>query len=231
MATKRHEYCDDQLINEIIDLDLKIFTKSLFELIEYEHGIFKEYQFANIALYIVKRIEFLNSIKQKYKKAHWYNKDVENNIDSLIKYVKYRKYKIGIFAGSFDPFHIGHKNILNKAENVFDKIIIAKGCNPDKDESRYDLPTSLFNEKIKYTGLVTDLFKDRIDNVDLFLVRGLRNIYDLGYEENLRKTILDIDNTIEFSYFFCDSKFEHISSSLIRGLLKFGKSFTKYIVE
>lgn len=231
MATKTHEYCDDPLTNTIIDLDLNIFTKSIVKLIEYEHQIFKEYQFANIQEYITKRVDFLNSIKEKYKKTHWYNKDVKNNINSLIEYVKSRKYKIGIFAGSFDPFHIGHQNILNKAEKVFDKVIIARGCNPDKGESRYRLPTSLFNEQIKYTGLVTDLFKNKLDNVNLFLIRGMRNVYDSGYEENLRKTILDIDPTIEFTYFYCDSKFEHISSSQIKGLLKFDTSFTKYIVE
>ena len=47
--------------------------------------------------------------------------------------------RLGIYAGSFNPFHKGHYNILCKAEKIFDRVIIARGINPDKGPSEYDL--------------------------------------------------------------------------------------------
>ena len=39
---------------------------------------------------------------------------------------------IGIYTGSFNPFHLGHLDILNKAKRMFDEVVIAVGHNPDK---------------------------------------------------------------------------------------------------
>jgi pantetheine-phosphate adenylyltransferase len=220
MATKHHDESKvtRQLAKCIIQLDLQIFSASLTELITYEQGIFKEYQFVNIVEYITKRVEVLKEIQSVMP--------YPTNIADLIKYVETRVYKIGVYPGSFNPFHIGHANIVKKAEDVFDKVVIARGINPDKkDCSLFDMPKTLLNEIIEYKGLVTDLFEriEDFQNVQLFFVRGLRNVYDIGYEEQLRKTVEGIAPHIKinFVYFFCDSGLEHISSSLIRGLMPF----------
>jgi pantetheine-phosphate adenylyltransferase len=223
MATKNHVYDNDPLENIIIDLDLNVFEQSISELIKYENAIFKEYQFVNINEYIKSRSIFLDGM---FKALNI------DNILSLKDYVNNRQYKIGIFAGSFNPFHKGHLNILEKAEEVFDKVIVARGFNPDKPKPEFDMPKTLYNEIVEYSGLVTELFTTSNENVSLFFVRGLRNVYDLGYEENLRKNILDINPNINFTYFFCDSKYEHISSSGIKGLAKFDeKLIERYVVK
>jgi pantetheine-phosphate adenylyltransferase len=225
IATKRHIKTGDKLSDIIIDLDLDILKRGINELIEYEHRIFKEYQFTETTQYIIKRCDFLTQIKSKIGEP--------NYIDQLIQYILIRKYSIGIYPGSFDPFHIGHLNIKRKAEEIFDKVIIARGINPEKEVSTFKLPESLENEIVEYKGLVTELFQGmKTYNISKFFVRGLRNVYDIGYEENLRKIIHDIDPSIKFVYFFCDSGLEHISSSQIRALIKFNPLIAeRYLVE
>jgi pantetheine-phosphate adenylyltransferase len=147
-----------------------------------------------------------------------------------------RKYRIGIYPGSFNPFHVGHLNIVQKTERVFDKVVIARGINPEKGSPEFPMP-SLPNEMVEYKGLVTELFDPIFSNIELFFVRGLRGVYDIGYEENLRKIVHDINKSekrvpIEFVYFFCDSGLEHVSSSQIRGLMQFDKAIAnKYLVK
>ena len=74
------------------------------------------------------------------------------------------KLKIGFYAGSFNPFHIGHYNILSKAEEIFDKVIIGVGVNYEKRKNKkHDLPDIIKDrEIIEYDGLITDVLKNII---------------------------------------------------------------------
>jgi pantetheine-phosphate adenylyltransferase len=229
MATKTHQHFSKgigDLENVIIDLDLHILHENFLELLEWEDGIFKEYQFCSITDYITGRMTFLRSILETMD-------DSPNNVESLIKYVSTKTYKIGIYPGSFNPFHKGHLDILHQAEKIFDKVIIARGINAEKGPTLYELPKSLPNEKIVYTTLVSELFKKPNGiNVEFTMIRGLRNEYDMAAEENLRKWVQESDPTIRFIYFISDSSLEHVSSSTIKGLLRFDPELAKkYIVE
>lgn len=220
LATKNHKVSAglSSLEEIIIRLDLQVIDSDFNELIAWEHGIFKEYQFAPIETYIQKRSDFLRQYCEN-----------NDNIKSLMTYVNTRKYKIGIYPGSFNPFHVGHKDILEQAEKMFDKVIIARGINPEKNNEILPLP-DMENEVVIYSGLVTDLFKYGRYNTELFLVRGLRNSFDVAEEETFRRVVHDINSSIKFSYFFSDKT--HISSSMIRGLMKFDKEKAeRYIVK
>lgn len=206
----------------MIDNDI-IFNGSLIELINYEEKIFKEYQFVDYETYKTKRIEFLNGeIKHN------------ENIRFLIDYIKNRKIKVGIYSGSFNPFHLGHLDVLQKASLIFDKVIVAYGNNPEKGARTINIPIALNNIEVNiYSGLVTDYISS-IENefVDITLVRGLRNGDDLDYEANQLAFINDIKPGVKVVYIPCDKKYEHISSSAIRNLEKFDKDLaTKYLVK
>ena len=51
--------------------------------------------------------------------------------------------KVGVYAGSFNPFHRGHYDILVKAEKIFDKVIVARGINPEKTNELLPLPNTI----------------------------------------------------------------------------------------
>jgi pantetheine-phosphate adenylyltransferase len=143
--------------------------------------------------------------------------------------------KIAIYPGSFNPFHKGHLNILLKAESIFDKVIIARGVNPEKAESTFELPKTLHDRTIvKYNGLLTDcieaIAKEYGSNPTV--IRGLRNSVDLQYEMNQYRYLQDLMPEIKMVSIFCDKEFEHISSSGIRLLSKYGEEKVKnYLVD
>lgn len=149
--------------------------------------------------------------------------------------------KIAIYPGSFNPWHDGHQDILQKSLNVFDKVIVAVGVNPDKGFTPWDpkdpysenekrvirLENELhksFNKKsvsvVKFDTLLTDFVRS---TSACSLIRGLRNGHDLQYEMNQQYWNEDLGITIPTTYFITDRKFSHISSSAIRTLERFQK--------
>jgi pantetheine-phosphate adenylyltransferase len=209
LDTKSHKTSDAKS-QVFIDADLDILNQPLDKLIEYEHKIFKEFQFVDYKIYQPKRIEVLKSLNKNGK------------LDSLIEYVKYRKPSIGLFCGSFNPFHKGHHNVLEKAERIFDKVIIAFGKNPEKTVRTWDIPSSIKNRQLgKYSGLLTDYIATF--GYEVVVIRGLRNSTDFDYEQNQYRYMQELMPEINIVNIFCDKEFEHISSSGIRTLEKFNK--------
>jgi pantetheine-phosphate adenylyltransferase len=139
--------------------------------------------------------------------------------------------KIGLYCGTFSPFHQGHYNILQKAEKIFDKVIIVRAFNPLKKNEMVPLPNYLKTRPVmEYDGLLTDLIKSLpFDNVTL--IRGLRNSIDLQHEINQFRYFQDLMPDIQVVSIFCDKEFEHISSSGIRALKHFGDEHVeKYLL-
>jgi pantetheine-phosphate adenylyltransferase len=195
---------------ELIAADLAILNEPFDKLIRYEKQIFKEYQFVDYKDYKVKRIEVLKHF------------NTNGNLNHLIDYVNSVEPLIGVFAGSFNPFHKGHYNVLQKAEKLFDKVIIAFGKNPDKNDRSWAIPKTIANrQQAEYKGLVTDY----IDSLgyDVTVIRGLRNSTDFQYEQNQYRYIQELKPDIKIVNIFCDKEFEHISSSGIRTLEKYNK--------
>lgn len=206
----KHHKSTSEISQRFIDADLAILNASFDKLLHYEHGIFKEFQFVDYPVYQQKRIEVLNTLNQNGK------------LDHLIAYVKQRKPLIGVFAGSFNPFHKGHYNVLIKAERIFDKVIIAFGKNPEKEARTWPLPNVIKNRQlIEYSGLLTD-FVDSL-GYEVIVIRGLRNSTDFQYEQNQYRYIQELKPNIKIVNVFCDKEFEHISSSGIRTLEKFNR--------
>lgn len=143
--------------------------------------------------------------------------------------------KTCLYVGSFDPFTIGHKSIVDRCLQLFDKVIIGIGNNPYKGRV-YDLHKTLLNisdiynkeskvEVYLYDGLTIDLAKKY--NVDC-LVRGIRNTTDFEYEKSLAEINKDISG-IETLFLMTEPELSHVSSSMVRELVRHGKDVSKYI--
>lgn len=148
------------------------------------------------------------------------------------------KNKIGIYAGSFNPFHKGHLDIVNQAKQLFDEVIVAFGYNPTKDANEKE-PLPDFDKlgivDESYFGLLADYLKSvskRGDgNNDVFLIRGLRNGEDLQHEQNQLQFIREMYPDLKVVFFICDKNLEHVSSSSLRALKKVSHEYyEKYIV-
>lgn len=206
----KHHTASSELSKQFIDADLNIFNESNERLLQYEKQIFKEYQFVDYKTYKENRIKVLEKYNQNGK------------LDFLISYVKTVMPTIAVFPGSFNPFHKGHYNVLQKAERIFDKVIIAFGRNPDKNQRTWEVPKTIQNRQMaEYEGLVTD-FVDSL-GYDTIIIRGLRNSTDFQYEQNQYRYIQELKPHVRIVNVFCDKEFEHISSSGIRTLEKYNK--------
>lgn len=200
---------------------------TLSQLLSYEQGIFREFQRWNYLDYKTRRIEFLQSLIE--------NKETEDYklIDQLIEYVSNRRPQIGLYPGTFSPFHIGHLSILEKAEQMFDKVIVAVGINPDKQtreqKKRFkDVQQTLpFHEVIQFNGFLTDIVQQHESYADITIIRGLRNGNDLDYEVNQLRFMEEQYPKVRTVYLVCDKQYEHISSTAIRNLSKIDPKFAE----
>jgi pantetheine-phosphate adenylyltransferase len=223
LKTKNVE-SDETVLNK---LDHDILKLPFEDLVKYELKIFKEFQFAPIDDYINRRTSFLSRFRGE-------------DIFYLINFIKNRTYKIGLYVGSFNPFHVGHYSVLQKADKIFDKVIIAQGINTCKnnemmiDNQFYNSDILKFYEINKYNGLLTDYLetiqnKYKNYNVEFTLVRGLRNENDFKSEINLKKWLEDLGLNLNIIYYICDNEYSHISSSAIRSL-KSMTAMDKYVI-
>jgi pantetheine-phosphate adenylyltransferase len=196
----------------------KALLKASFEMqLENEKKVFQKFQHIDHREYLKARLAAL--------KAH----SAKGELNTIITYLKITQPNIALFAGSFDPFHKGHYNILQKAEKIFDKVIVAFGNNPDKHKGKWPIPKKIQNRQIeRYDGLLTDFVNSL--GYEVTVIRGLRNSTDFQYEQNQYRYIQELKRDIKIVSIFCDKEFEHISSSGIRTLQKFGKH-KNYLLE
>jgi pantetheine-phosphate adenylyltransferase len=145
-----------------------------------------------------------------------------------------RDLRVGIYPGSFNPFHIGHQNIFDKASLLFDKIVVAQGINLEKSGGY--IPLRL-NKRFKglveeYDGLLTDFIKDYLeDNIDnnITIIRGFRNLKDVEYQQEQDFWCKELYPQFKSIYIECDKEFKHISSTAIKRLQQYKQNISQYL--
>lgn len=136
-----------------------------------------------------------------------------------------------LFPGSFNPFTIGHKNIVDRAVKMFDKVVVAVGVNSSKEPSttsaqeRVNHIKAIYAENpkvevISYTSLTAQVVKDM--GIECIL-RGIRNDVDLEYENEITRANYTIFG-VETLYMLADPQFKEVSSTLARELKKYNVS-------
>lgn len=145
--------------------------------------------------------------------------------------------RIAIFPGSFDPFTVGHHSIVMRALPLFDKIVVAIGTNAAKyammsESRRVEALRGLYadNEKIEvisYEGLTVDAAKMCGAK---FILRGVRMIQDFEYEKNLAEVNRSISG-LETVLLYTLPEFGHISSSIVRELIRYGRDVSSLLPD
>ncbi|MDT8412438.1 MAG: pantetheine-phosphate adenylyltransferase [Vicingaceae bacterium] len=134
--------------------------------------------------------------------------------------------KIALFPGSFDPITIGHENIIRRALPLFDKIIVGIGINTNKKylfslEQRENWIKQVFADEPKvevksYQGLTVDFCNKENAN---FIVRGLRNSADYGFESNIAQMNQYLHANIETIFFQTTPELSAINSTIVRDII------------
>ena len=143
--------------------------------------------------------------------------------------------KRAIFPGSFDPITLGHCEIIGKACEIFDELIVSVGNNSEKDykfslDKRLKFISVEFknNPKIKvekYEGLTVDFCKTK--NIK-YIVRGLRNPADFEFEKKIALFNNSLEN-VETIFFLTSPNNAFISSSMVREIMDNGGNFKKFV--
>lgn len=144
--------------------------------------------------------------------------------------------KIGLFAGSFDPFTKGHKNIVDRAlASVADEVIVAIGVNCNKKymfslEERLAAIKAVFKDEPRvkvetYEGLTTDYAASKGAS---FLLRGVRSVKDFEFERDIAEVNRRLTG-IETVLLFSDAEMSCISSSVVRELISYNKDVTEFL--
>lgn len=143
--------------------------------------------------------------------------------------------KIAIFPGSFDPFTLGHHDIVTRGLQIFDEIIIGIGTNATKH------PTFLLQDRLAaiqqtyadeprvrveaYDGLTIDF---AAQHHATFILRGVRSVQDFEYERSIAEANKQLSG-IETVLLYTRPELAHISSTLVRDLFAHHKDISAFV--
>ncbi len=145
--------------------------------------------------------------------------------------------RVAIFPGSFDPITLGHEDIVQRSNDLFDEIIVAVGNNTDKKymfstQERLAFIEATFKNyhKVKvmsFEGLTID-FAKKINAG--YILRGLRNPADFEFEKAIAQTNRKLSG-IETVFLLTASGKSYISSSIVRDVYRHGGDISALIPE
>ena len=145
--------------------------------------------------------------------------------------------KRALFPGSFDPITLGHYDIIKRALDLFDEIVVAIVVNGDKNymftvEQRKEFIEQAFADEPKvkvttYQGLTVDFCKE-IDAQ--FILRGLRNPADFEFEKAIAHTNRKLSQ-IETVFLLTAARTSFISSSIVRDVIRNHGDYTVLVPE
>lgn len=143
--------------------------------------------------------------------------------------------RIALFAGSFDPFTIGHKSIVDRGLELFDAIVIGIGVNSAKQpwltpQQREETIRNLYaaEPRVKvmtFNGLTVDAAQQCGAR---FLLRGVRSVADFEYERQLADINRNLSG-LESVLIYALPSLASVSSSVVRELASYGTDVTPYL--
>ena len=142
-----------------------------------------------------------------------------------------------IFTGSFDPFTIGHYDIVSRALPLFSRIVIGVGVNErtqymQSAEQRCATIASIYADEPKievksYSDLTVDCARRE---GAIYIIKGVRSVKDFEYEReqaDINRQLSGIDTILLYS----DPRYSSISSSMVRELIHFGQDVSRYLPQ
>lgn len=146
--------------------------------------------------------------------------------------------KTALYAGSFDPFTLGHADIIDRALEFFDEVTIVIAVSPSKKplltkDQRKEMLEELFqdNPKIKvdsWDGLIVDFAKEK--NIDA-MVRGLRPIGDFDLEFQMASMNKKLNPKLETIFLMTGDNLYYVSSSIVKEVYNHGGDVSNFVPQ
>ena len=144
--------------------------------------------------------------------------------------------RICLFPGTFDPVTLGHIDIIERAVNLFDKLVIGIGTNSSKQpmfsvEQRTGWIQEIFKNDPRihvtgYEGLTVDYCHKIGAN---YILRGIRYISDFEYEKAIADMNRILATDIETIFLTCSPLYSTISSTLVRDVIRNGGNASMFM--
>ena len=144
--------------------------------------------------------------------------------------------RIAVFPGSFDPFTIGHEEIVGRALSLFDEIVIAVGANALKKSfyslgTRKEMITKVFSNEPRvrvdqYEGLTVDYCKK---NGAGYILRGLRTSADFEFERAIAQVNKAMAPGIESVFLLTVPEHTPINSTIVRDIIICGGDASRFV--
>ena len=143
---------------------------------------------------------------------------------------------VALYPGSFDPFHNGHLEVVERAARIFDEVVVAGLRNPQKSQARYDLESRrrMVEESIVHldnvrfismSKLVVEVAREIGASV---IVRGLRVVSDFENELQMAQMNRELSG-IETVFIPTSSSHSFIASRLLREVATYGGDITPFV--
>ena len=146
--------------------------------------------------------------------------------------------KIAIYPGSFDPVTSGHLNIIRRAANIFDKLIVCVMVNAGKN------PMFTLEERVELIRRVTaDISNVEVDSSSELLaeyakrrgscviVKGLRAATDFENEFQMALINHKINPELDTMFLTAESQYMYLSSSTVKELGSYGVDLSDFLPE
>lgn len=145
--------------------------------------------------------------------------------------------KRAIYPGSFDPVTLGHMDVIRRACNIFDEVIVTVPINPAKNAAFSTEERMKLLEKAceglpvvidSTEGLLADYAAQKGVNT---LIKGLRAMSDFEYEFQMALTNKKLNPQLETVFIPTSSEFMFLSSSMVKQIASFGGDISHFVPE
>ena len=144
--------------------------------------------------------------------------------------------RVAVYAGTFDPLTRGHENIVRRAVNLFDHVIVAIAASHTKHPFfTLDERVEMAREALKihpqveicgFDGLLMDFLLSREANI---ILRGLRAVSDFEYEFQMAGMNRNLYPEVETVFLTPSEKYMFISATMVREVAVFGGDASKFV--
>ncbi len=149
--------------------------------------------------------------------------------------------RVGLYPGTFDPLTLGHRDIISRATQLVDRLVIGVAINRDKGplfslEERVAMIEAEVSDLIESSGIeiVAHPFENLLidcarDVGASLIIRGLRAVTDFEYEFQMVGMNRAMDDSIETVFLMAEARHQAIASKLVKEIARLGGDVSKFV--